>query len=139
VAVGTWVVLPALLLVLSGCGETSPCRYGGEDSAAALEEFLAEAAAGDQAGSSALLSNGWELDQDAFASLTARLDGVDLAALRLLPEQAGTMFSYRVMDQDTLLGEFNVITGGGCARISWGEYTETPEVEEPAVSPSAAP
>jgi hypothetical protein len=67
------------------------------------------------------------------------LDGVDVAALRLFPEQAGTMFTYKVMDKRTLLGEFDVITGGGCAQVSWGEYTEPTDAGDPSASPTAAP
>ncbi|MDR1442740.1 MAG: hypothetical protein LBJ02_10245 [Bifidobacteriaceae bacterium] len=140
-AAGTWTLLTAMLLLvfLSGCGEEAPqCRYSDEDPVTALEDFLAKAAAGDQAGATEILGDGWEMDEEAFAALTAQLDGVDLATLRFSPDQLGSMFHYKVMDQDTLIGEFDVITGDGCADVSWGELTET-EAGDPAASQSAAP
>jgi hypothetical protein len=72
VAAAAWLVLAVLAVSLfSGCTQNSVCRYGDEDSAAVLEDFLANGAAGDQAGAAELLSEGWSLDEGAFAVLNA--------------------------------------------------------------------
>ncbi|MDR1634318.1 MAG: hypothetical protein LBS27_05245 [Bifidobacteriaceae bacterium] len=104
-----------------------------------MEDFLARVAAGDEIGAEALLSPGWHLDDSAFDALTDRLGEVELSSVRLFPDQLGAMFTYRVMDGRSLIGEFDVLTGGGCAGISWGTYVEPSEPVDPAVSPSAAP
>ncbi|MDR2381780.1 MAG: hypothetical protein LBE08_11540 [Bifidobacteriaceae bacterium] len=129
-----------LVALMTACAESSPtCSYGDNDSAAVLEDFLTRVAAGDEAGAEALLSPGWHLDEPAFDALTDRLAEVDLGAVRLFPDQLGTMFTYRVMDGRTVVGEFDVPTGGGCAGISWGTYVEPSQGVDPAISPSAAP
>lgn len=130
------------VMVLAGCtsGEgrpsaatgpaTSSCSVGGLDPATTLRAFFASVQDDQQDAARRLLQPGGEVPDEAWAALSARLDGLDLDELKFTSEQMGSAVSLRVILPDgSVLGTFQTHAQEGeprCAAVVWGTYPEVP-------------